>query len=282
MKNKKSVKKSSIETKPSFVKLDKIYKDKDWKLFKNKPVIPLGADTPTNNLVGNLENFFNLLICGKKGSGKSTMLHCGMVNLLRNTNPEELRLILIDTSKKDLVLYKNLKNLHFPVITNPDKVRVSLDWCIFELSRRFQLVLKDPVKSPEKYVKFFNDNFPRILVVINNCSELIKKKPKYYKKVLSDIATYGKLAKINLVIATSDISKDTYPPKFIDLFHRVALKTNTKEESKLLIDVEGAEKLKGKGEAIFKFPQKEKESRPMQCFFIGKDEVKKILSSIKN
>jgi DNA segregation ATPase FtsK/SpoIIIE, S-DNA-T family len=241
----------------------------------------LAPHTATNNLVGNLDNCFNLLVGGKKGPGKSTFLHCAMVNLLRNTDPDKFKFILVDMGNKDLGVYRNLPNLLFPVVTKPDKVKSVLNWCVYELSRRFSLILEPEKKNAKKNMKVPKDEMPRILIVINESSGLMKTNPRYYKKALFDIGKYGIMGNMNLLISTSKISRDLYPKKFINQFNRVALATNSKEESRLLIGEEGAEKLRGKGEAIVKYPDNERATRQMQCFFISKKEVKQFLSSFK-
>jgi len=275
-KNNKVENKSKTEEKPSFAKLDRIYKDKDWKNFKNKPVIPLGADTPTNNLVGNLDNYFNLLVGGKKGSGKSTLLHCGIVNLLRNTKPGKVRFILIDAKRKDFIVYDNLPILLFPIITKYEKAITALRWCCSELDRRVEMS-----SAHKKHDKFDDpvNKMPRIVIVINELSELAKIRPKYFNKVIGGISKYGPLVHMHLLASISEISNKLLSEKVIGSFHRVAFATNSGEASKILIGGRGAEKLKGRGDAILKFPDKEKENIHFQGFFISQKEIRKTVAA---
>lgn len=281
-KNKKVENKLKMDKKPSFAKLDRLYKDKDWKKFKNKPIIPVGADTMTNTLVGNIGNGCNFIIGGKKGSGKSTFLHSAMVNLLKNTNPTKFKFILVDLDKSDLMLYKNISNLLFPVITDLDKVKAVLHWCTLELSRRFQLILDRNVKKGGAYLKLLQKEMPTILVVISECSDLVKKKHGYSRKALYDLADLGRLGNINLLICTAEISENLYSRKFLGSFHKVALATRSAKESKLLIGKEGAERLRGRGDGIYKRPDKKGKSCPIQCLFISKKETKTFLASLEN
>lgn len=264
---------------PFLVNLRRLYKDKDWGQFKNKPAIPLGADTPTNNLIGNLDNFFDLMVGGKKHSGKSAFLNCAMVNLLKNTNPDKFKFILIDINKKDLLAYKNLPNLLYPVITAPNKAEAALRWCRLELSRRLEIFLDRKMKNIDEYVEYMSLKMPRILIIINGCSDLIKKNPRFYKKMLFELALLGCVTNINLFIITSKVTNEIYPQKLLRLFYRIALATNSRKESKILIGEEGAEKIRVKGRAILKFPQKKEATRPIQCFFISKEEIRKAIAT---
>jgi len=278
-KNKKVIIETKAEKKPNFVKLDKLYKDIDWKKFKNKPVIPVGADTMTNNLVGNLENNANFLVVGKKGSGKTTFIHSAIVNILRNSKPDKLKMILIDLDKSDLSLYKQITNLIFPVITKREKIGSAVNWCLYEFSRRLDMINEKKFKKIEQHFDYVDKEMPKILVVISGCSELIKESKKRYRWALNGLANYGRMANFCFLITSSSISKELYPQKFLDIFYKVALASNSAKESKMFIGEEGAEKIKRKGEGLYKNPINAGKARPVQCFYINKKEIKKAVAS---
>jgi len=268
---------------PAKANLGKIYKDKDWKHYKNKPVIPLGAQTATHNLVGNLTNAFNLIITGATGSGKSNFFHSAMVNLLRNTKTDEIRFILIDPKQVEFSLYEKLPNLAFPVIKTAEEAKKALKWCLEEIDRRFKILadIKYPF-SVEAYNKRNKKKMPRIVVVIDEFSDLMCKNPRFFKKAVLEILNASSLPGVNIMVATSRPSqKDVYPKKLVDAFRfRIAFKTATSADSKTMFGLSGAEKLRGNGDMLLKYPD-DYELAHLQGFYVSEKEVKKVVASIK-
>jgi S-DNA-T family DNA segregation ATPase FtsK/SpoIIIE len=269
---------------PTMAKLERLYKDKDWKQFKNKPIIPLGMDSPTNCLVGNLENNYNLIIAGAKGSGKSNFFHCAIVNLLRNTKPTDLKLILINPKKVEFSLYDNLPNLIFPVISNLSSAKEALQWCISENNRRLQLLAREKeALFVEEYNKKYKDKLPRILIVIDEFSDLMSGDARFFKKAILEILGLGMMTNINIMIGTSRPSPTkVYPKKLVNVFrNRIAFKTATSADSKTMIGLSGAKKLHGKGDALLKHPGEEGVTH-LQGFYVSHKEVKKVVASVKS
>lgn len=277
-KTKKIVVETETEKKPNFIKLDKMYKDVDWKKFKNKPVVPVGADSMTNNLVGNLENNANFLVVGKKGSGKTNFVHCAIVNILRNSKSDKLKMIFIDLDNSDLSLYKQIPNLIFPIITKKEKIGTAINWCLYEFSRRLDMINHKKFKKIEQHFDYVDREMPKVLVVISGGTKLIKENKKRNMWALNGLANYGRLANFCFLITSASISKELYPPKFLSIFHKVALASNSAKESKMFIGEEGAEKIKRKGEGLFKQPIDIGKARPVQCFHISKKEIKKVIA----
>lgn len=282
--------------KPSVINLRSIYKDKDWPKFKNKPVIPLGAETDTHNLVGNLENYFNIMIGGRNDSGKSTFLHCAIINLLRNTKVKDLRFIFIDTKKEDLVLYKKLPNLIFPIVSDRKKAKKVLDWCINEINLRSDQIFEslfeeDAVRKPKK--KRTEKEMPRILIIVSNYSDLIKGYARYFEKKIAKIAESGSFSKVNIIVSTPAPTKGKiYPKKLVNNFNNKIVFSASSASSKCIIGKTWANKLSEKGATILEYPEPvfkkgrykttKKRLVHLQGFYLSEDEIKsKIKSYIK-
>lgn len=268
---------------PAKANLGKLYKDKDWKQFKNKPVVPIGAQTVTHNLVGNLAQSFNLIVAGQTGSGKSNFLHCAIVNLLRNTKTDEMQFILIDPKQVEFYLYEKLPNLVFPVAKTAEEAKKALKWCLEEIDRRFKILVNIKyLFSVEEYNKRNKKKIPRIVVVIDEFSDLMYKNPRFFKKAVLKILSDGSLAGVNILMATSRPSqKDVYPKKLVDTFRfRIAFKTSTSTDSKTMFGLSGAEKLRGNGDMLLKYPD-DYELAHLQGFYVSEKEVKKVVASIK-
>lgn len=277
MLKKAGVIKEKSEKLPSFIRLAALYQDTDWGKFAYKPVIPIGMNTPINNLVANLENYFALFVAGKQGSGRETFLHCLMVNLLRNTQPEEFKFILIDTQKSTFKPYEKLRNLFFPLITDREEAKDAMDWCLAETKRRFRLSLHCVIGYIEDYNQTYPLNkMPRILVVINDYSDLAKKDLRYWKKSLWEMNRFGKFYGIHVLLSASKLTKDNFPARYYKSSYHLAFKTNSAQESELIIGAKGAEKLRGKGDALYE-DIFEKSRIPVQSYFVSKEEIKKTI-----
>lgn len=236
------------------IKLEDFYKDKDWKKFKKSPVIPLGAETATHNLVATLANGLDLIVGGKKGSGKSTFLRCAMRTLLKNTNPKSLKLILIDTKKKDLVEYRKLRNLLFPVVTNQKSAVRVIKWCLKEMDRRLipSIAVLKRTRKDDNFDKNITKVFPKIVIVINGYSDLVKGKEKFFEEEIANLCHSG-LVNIHLIVINTEPSKGKiYPKSLVDAFNGRIVFNASRTTSKALIGKGGAEKLRNPGELYYR------------------------------
>jgi DNA segregation ATPase FtsK/SpoIIIE, S-DNA-T family len=252
--------------KQEIITLDRLYGDADWQNFAGKPIIPIGAETATHNLIGNLENNFNLLIGGKTGSGKSNFFHCAIASLLKNTEADELKFILIDTKRVELVPYNNLPNLVFPVAVTYDNAKEALQWCLDEIEKHTQLMIEG---------KNENQGDPRIVIIIDEFSDLMIDDFEFFKKAVMSIVENGYLAKINIMVSTSKILEEIYPKDLVVAFrHRISFATYRAEDSKLVLGFEGAEKLIGDGDLLMIHTEIETPVHA-QGFYISEEDIEK-------
>lgn len=269
---------------PAKANLDKLYKDKDWKEFKKKPVISLGAQTATHNLVGNLAYNANVIIAGETGSGKSTFLHSAMVNLLRNTKTNEVQFILIDPKQVELSLYEKLPNLAFPVIKTAEEAKKALKWCLKEIKKRSKfLESQKAVITIDDYNKKHKKKIPRIIVVIDECSDLMCNDLNFFTRAILKILKSSFFTSVNILMATSRPSQtEVYPKKLVDAFRiKIAFKTATPADSQTILGLSGAEKLRGKGQLLMSHPADYELAR-LQGFYVSVKEVKKVVASISS
>lgn len=259
------------------VKLKRLYKDEDWKDFNNETIIPIGAETETHNLVGTLESGFNLLVGGKSGSGKSIFFRCAITSLMKTTSVNNLKLILIDTKKTEFSIYNNTAILLNSVITEVEKAKNALGWCIYEIEKRFELFVKNKAESIEEYRKKCNKELPRILIIIDEYSDLMDYDFWSFEKDILYIVENGYDVGVNIIIGTSRLTDSGgYTKKLAEIFpFRIAFATSTAEESKDILGVEDAEKLQGKGDLLMLYPEIEIPVR-VQGFFVSEKEIEKI------
>lgn len=268
--------------KQQVVGLGKLYNDKDWEQFNGKPVVPIGAETETHNLVATLWSGDNFLIGGKTGSGKSAFFHTTIINLLKNTNSKELKLILIDPKQVELLRYKNLPHLLFPVVTNIKDAKKAMEWCMREIERRSDLFSGELCVSIEEYNTKSRNQIPRILIIIDECSDLLAGDHEFFEKAIKRIVTRAQLKGLNIFLGTSrPSSDDVYTKELTSMFdYRIAFATATAEDSMNILGFEGAEKLQGNGEMLFLYPEIEVPTH-VQGFYVGEEEIKKAIDDVE-
>ncbi len=274
-----------VEKKPPLkANLTRLSKDKEWHLHKRKLAIPIGAETSRHYLIGTLTNGFSVILAGVTGSGKSTFFHSAIVHLLENTKPDELKLVLIDPKQVELRLYENLPNLAFPVIGTTKEAKKALKWCVDEMSRRLETLTKKEKLIPfDDFNRKHKRKIPRIVVLIDECSDLMYDSPRFFRKAIKDILKLGEATGVDLVIGTSRPSLDVYPEKLVRAFqYKLAFKVSTPADSVSLLGVKGAEKLRGKGDMLFHFWEGlEERVAHLQGFYVSEAEIKKAIASIK-
>lgn len=266
---------------PSRIKLKKVYEDKDWRKFRKDMVVPIGAETASDYKIGRLSNGFSAIMGGATGSGKSSFIHCAMVNLIKNTKVENIQFVLIDPRRVELFPYEKLPNLLYPIIYDLESAKKALKWCAKEAKRRFELLSKSGDVFADEYNKKNKEKLPEIFIVIDEFSDLMSHEPRFFSKAIRDILTKGLFANMNIIIGTSRLSKEIYPKKIVDAFScKIAFVAATKEDSKILLDQEGAEELRGKGDMLM--VQRGYNYMPMrlQGFFVSEQEIKKAVKSV--
>lgn len=265
--------------KQQVIGLERLYNDAEWAPFIGKPVIPIGAETGTNNLVANLQNGGNFLVGGKTGSGKSSFFHAAIVNVLCNTNPDELKFILIDPKGVELGVYKHIPQLLFPVITNVQDARKALEWCMSEIDRRSDLFAKQPYITIEDYNAKSPHLLPRIVIVIDECSDLLVSDHEFFEGAIRHITSGIQLKGLTVLLGTSRPSpQDVYTKELTDMFdYRIAFATATAEDSVSILGVAGAEKLRGSGDMLFLYPDIEVPTH-IQGFFVSHEEMKEAIA----
>ncbi len=274
----------AVKKPPLKANLTRLSKDKEWRLYKRKSAIPIGAETSRHYLIGTLTNGFNLILAGITGSGKSTFFHSAIVHLLENTKPDELKLVLIDPKQVELRIYESLPNLAFPVIGTSKEAKKVLKWCMSEMNHRLETLTKKgkPI-SFDDFNRKHKSKLPRIVVLIDECSDLMHDSPRFFRKAIEDILKLGEATGVNLVIGTSRPSLDVYPEKLVSAFqYKLAFKVSKSTDSVLVLGVKGAEKLRGKGDMLFRFWEGlEERVAHLQGFYISEAEIKKAIASIK-
>jgi S-DNA-T family DNA segregation ATPase FtsK/SpoIIIE len=250
--------------------------------------IVLGKDITGEAVTVDLVQMPHLLIAGATGSGKSVCVNSMILTLLYQKPPSECRLILIDPKIVELKLYNDIPHLLTPVITEPKKAFQALQYCIYEMERRYSCLDSMGVRDIRSYNKRIKEReiaaefMPYIVVVIDEFADLMATTGKELESTVARLAAMSRAVGIHLVLATQRPSIDVITGLIkANIPSRIAFMVASKMDSRIIIDMVGAEKLLGKGDmlyagAIDPFPIR------MQGAFISEEEVEHVVDYVKS
>jgi S-DNA-T family DNA segregation ATPase FtsK/SpoIIIE len=255
-----------------------------------RPEIPivLGKDITGEAQTVDLATMPHLLIAGATGSGKSVCVNSMILSVLYQKSPAECRFILIDPKIVELKLYNDIPHLLTPVITEPKRAFQALQYCICEMERRYACLdsmgVRD-IRSYNKRIKERNmaaESMPYIIVVIDEFADLMATTGKELESTVARLAAMSRAIGIHLVLATQRPSIDVITGLIkANIPSRIAFMVASKMDSRIIIDMVGAEKLLGRGDMLYAgavdpFPVR------MQGAFISEEEVERVVDYVKS
>jgi DNA segregation ATPase FtsK/SpoIIIE, S-DNA-T family len=255
-----------------------------------RPEIPvvMGKDVSGDTaLTIDLTQMPHLLIAGATGSGKSVCVNSLILSILYQLPPSECRLILIDPKIVELKLYNDIAHLLTPVITEPKKAFQALQYCIYEMERRYACLDSMGVRDIRNYNKrikernIAQEHMPYIVVIIDEFADLMATTGKELESTLARLAAMSRAVGIHLVLATQRPSIDVITGLIkANIPSRIAFMVASKMDSRIIIDAVGAEKLLGKGDMLYAgitdpFPIR------MQGAFVSEEEVEAVVAHVK-
>jgi len=283
------------------VTLRQVLSSAKWK--KGSHILPLamGKDVVGNDLVIDLASLPHMLVAGQTGSGKSVCLNAMLNGLLMSRTPEDLRLILVDPKRVEFPPYNDLPHLLVPVITDPRKVAFALRWALGEMDKRLKMFQTAKTRN----IAAFNsrsvvqqndlfeaaggpgtagDGFPRklpyIVIVIDEMADLMSIVGKEIEASVSRLAAVSRAAGIHMILATQRPTVDVITGTIkANIPGRVSFQVAQKNDSRTILDAQGAESLIGKGDMIF-LDAKLGQLRA-QGAWIGDDEIARVVTFIK-
>lgn len=265
--------------KPSAVPLRDVLESRDF-LYGPLTTFALGRGIDGAVIMGDLAELPHVLIAGTTGSGKSVCLNALIVSLLYKAAPEEMRFIMIDPKRVELAPYNGIKSLELPVVTDPAQAVSALQGAAVEMDTRYKAFEGCGVKELADYNRKAKTPVPRLVVVIDELSDLMMTAGKAVEESIVRIAQMGRAAGIHLVIATQRPSSNVITGLMkANIPSRVAFAVASAMESRIILDESGAENLCGKGDMIFKpFDGK---ARRLQGAFISNEEIERIVEETK-
>ena len=262
---------------------------------KAKLAFGIGKDIAGKTIVTDIAKMPHLLIAGATGSGKSVCINTLIMSLLFKYKPEDVRMIMIDPKVVELSVYNGIPHLLIPVVTDPKKAASALNWAVTEMTDRY----KKFAESGSRDLKGYNENImavrndpeipedqkpeklPQIVIIIDELADLMMVSSQEVEDAICRIAQLARAAGMHLVIATQRPTVDVITGLIkANVPSRIAFAVSSGTDSRTIIDMNGAEKLLGKGDMLF-FPQGIPKPVRVQGAFVSDQEVSNVVDFIK-
>ena len=247
----------------------------------------LGRKITGEPVVVDLARTPHLLIAGATGSGKSVCVNALITSLLYLKSPKEVRLILVDPKIVELRMYNGIPHLLTPVITEPKKTIKALEFCLFEMERRYKLLNSLTVRNISAYNtkvethRLAREKLPYIVLVIDEFADIMTTVGKELEISLARLAAMARAVGIHLVLATQRPSADVITGIIkSNIPTRIAFTVSGQTNSRIIIDENGAEKLLGQGDMLLA-PGWEPNSTRIQGAFLSDEEVERVVAYVK-
>ena len=250
---------------------------------KSKLAVSLGLDVSGNPLIADIGKMPHVLIAGTTGSGKSVMINSFIASLLFRATPDEVKLIMIDPKRVELTGYNGIPHLMTPVIVEVDQILASLKWAMGEMDRRYKTFAERGVRNIDSYNELAGfQTLPYIVIFIDELADLMAYAPVEVEDAIARLAQMARATGIHLVVSTQRPSVDVITGLIkANIPSRIAFNVSSMIDSRVIIDMPGAEKLLGKGDMLYIPPEQAKPSR-IQGAFVSDKEVKKLVDFLKN
>jgi len=260
--------------------------------------LALGKSIGGNPVIADIAKMPHVLVAGTTGSGKSVALNAMILSLLYKATPDELRLIMIDTKMIELGMYADIPHLLVPVVTEAKKAAAALKWAVTEMEQRYRklasvgvrnlaqfndLMAKEPGRTmphPRTGEDVTLSHLPYIVIVIDEMADLMMTSKKEAELSITRLAQKSRAVGIHVIVATQRPSTDVITGVLKgNLPTRIAFQVASKVDSRVILDVMGAEKLLGQGDMLFTPPQTSQLSR-VQGALVEDHEIKAIVDFV--
>ncbi len=285
-------------TNRKMVRLTEILSSSAFKNSTSSLSLALGHDIAGKSVVVDLAKMPHLLVAGTTGSGKSVGVNAMLLSLLFKSDPEDVRLILIDPKMLELSVYDGIPHLLTPVITDMTDAANGLRWCVAEMDRRYKLMSMMGVRNLQGFNKkieeaaangqqipdplkeegdVFLEKLPAIVVVVDEFADMMMLVGKKVEHLIARIAQKARAAGIHLILATQRPSVDVITGLIkANIPTRIGFQVSSKIDSRTILDQGGAEQLLGWGDMLYLPPGV---SVPVRVHgaFVGDDEVHRVV-----
>ena len=275
------------------VALRDLLESKEFKEFPSNLAFAVGKDIGGQTVVADIAKMPHMLIAGATGSGKSVCINTLIMSILYKAHPDDVKLIMVDPKVVELSVYNGIPHLLIPVVTDPKKASAALHWGVSEMTERYKKFADFNVRDLKGYNKKVESmresgdpeapaKMPQIVIIVDELADLMMVAPGEVEESICRLAQLARAAGIHLIIATQRPSVDVITGLIkANMPSRVAFSVSSGVDSRTILDMNGAEKLLGKGDMLF-YPQGYSKPARIQGAFVSDKEVSDVVDFLKN
>ena len=270
-----------------------LVESKDFQKNTSNIAFAAGKDIAGKVIVADVAKMPHVLIAGATGSGKSVCINTIIMSILYKAHPDDVKLIMVDPKVVELSVYNGIPHLMIPVVTDPKKAAGALNWAVAEMTDRYNKFAEYGVREIKGYnakveaIKDIPDEekpkkMPQIVIIVDELADLMMVASNEVETAICRLAQLARAAGIHLIIATQRPSVNVITGLIkANMPSRVAFAVTSGVDSRTILDMNGAEKLLGKGDMLF-FPQNYQKPLRVQGAFVSDDEVSAVVGFIKD
>ncbi|MBE5868153.1 MAG: DNA translocase FtsK [Lachnospiraceae bacterium] len=275
------------------VALRDLLETREFREFPSNIAFAVGKDIGGKVVVTDIAKMPHMLIAGATGSGKSVCINTLIMSILYKAHPDDVKLIMVDPKVVELSVYNGIPHLLIPVVTDPKKAAAALHWGVAEMTERYKKFADYNVRDLKGYnqkVESMRENgdedapakMPQIVIIVDELADLMMVAPGEVEESICRLAQLARAAGIHLIIATQRPSVDVITGLIkANMPSRVAFSVSSGVDSRTILDMNGAEKLLGKGDMLF-YPQGYSKPARVQGAFVSDREVSDVVDFLKN
>lgn len=277
----------------SMVALRDLLESEEFRKHPSKIAFGTGKDIGGKVVVSDIAKMPHLLVAGATGSGKSVCINTIIMSILYKAHPDEVKLIMIDPKVVELSVYNGIPHLFIPVVTDPKKAAGALNWAVAEMTDRYNKFAEYGVRDLKGYNKKIEaldsieeedkpKKLPQIVIIVDELADLMMVAPGEVEDAICRLAQLARACGIHLIIATQRPSVNVITGLIkANMPSRIAFSVSSGVDSRTIIDMNGAEKLLGKGDMLF-YPQGYQKPARVQGAFVSDEEVADVVDFLKN
>lgn len=268
----------------TMVRFRELVESQEFKVAKSKLSFCVGLSIEGKPVIADIQKMPHVLIAGATGSGKSVCINTLIMSILYKATPDEVKLIMIDPKVVELSIYNGIPHLLIPVVTDPRKAAGALSWAVSEMEKRYKQFAQKGVKDIFGYNEVIKETdeikLPQIVIIIDELADLMMVASSEVEASICRLAQLARACGIHLVIATQRPSVNVITGLIkANIPSRIAFAVSSGVDSRTILDMNGAEKLLGRGDMLFHPAGLPKPER-VQGAFIDEKEVSKVVKDI--
>ncbi len=268
---------------PKFVSMREMMASEEMKSAKSKLSVGLGLNVSGQPVISDIEKMPHVLIAGSTGSGKSVAINSFLCAILFRASPEEVKLLMVDPKRVELTGYNGIPHLITPVIVDPKQVLSALKWALGQMDNRY----KQFAEVGARNIQAFNElsgfqAMPYILIVIDELADIMLYAASEVETAITRLAQMARATGIHLIVSTQRPSTDVVTGLIkANIPCRIAFNVASMVDSRVIIDMPGAEKLLGRGDMLYIPPEQAKPTR-IQGTYISNKEIDALIKYLRD